>query len=94
MLMDHYAAAAWATAQGGSLPTSKQGEYLTTLKDEGIFKDLFNRVASMHTTGYMWLAVEEPFTDSHHFAWCQNLSGGWRDDHYRKDYLPVLACFR
>jgi len=31
-LMDHYAAAAWAEGQGGSLPTRKQGDYLTALK--------------------------------------------------------------
>jgi hypothetical protein len=31
-LLDHYAAAAWASGQGGSLPTRKQGDYLTTLK--------------------------------------------------------------
>jgi len=31
-LMDHYAAAAWARGQGGSLPSKKQGKYLMTLK--------------------------------------------------------------
>jgi hypothetical protein len=33
--MDHFNAASWATEQGGALPTRKQGDYLTTLKDKG-----------------------------------------------------------
>ena len=42
-LMKHYAAAAWAKEQGGALPTEKEGEYLDTIKDNGAFKNLFNR---------------------------------------------------
>jgi hypothetical protein len=34
-LMAHYNATAWAEEQGGSLPTRKQGDYLTTLKGKG-----------------------------------------------------------
>src|SRR6202044_3617247 len=34
-VMDHYKAAAWAEGQGGSLPTRKQGDYLTTLRGKG-----------------------------------------------------------
>ena len=46
-LMDHYKAAAWATEQGGALPTRKQGDYLTTLKGKGgALTELFNRGTS------------------------------------------------
>ena len=34
-LMDHYKAAIWAEEQDGSLPTRKQGDYLTTLNGKG-----------------------------------------------------------
>jgi hypothetical protein len=34
-LMNHYNAAAWATEQGGALPTREQGDYLMTLKGKG-----------------------------------------------------------
>src|SRR5712691_7593092 len=45
--MDHFNAASWATEQGGSLPTRKQGDYLTTLKGRGgAFTELFNRGGS------------------------------------------------
>jgi hypothetical protein len=44
-LMDHYKTAAWALGQGGSLPTRKQGDYLTTLKGKGgAFTEIFNSV--------------------------------------------------
>ena len=60
--MDHYEAAAWAEGQGGSLPTRKQGDYLTTLKGKGgAFTEIFNRGGSF-PAGYVWLA--EPYPDS------------------------------
>jgi hypothetical protein len=40
-VMDHYAAAAWAKEQGGSLPTRKHGDYLDTIKDQGRIQNHF-----------------------------------------------------
>jgi hypothetical protein len=91
-VMDHYKAAAWAQGQGGSLPTRKQGDYLTTLKGKGgAFTELFNRGTSF-PAGYVWLA--EPVTDNRNFAWCQRLSVG--DQHYNGRFteLPVLSVWR
>ena len=91
-LMDHYAATAWAQGQGGSLPTRKQGDYLTTLKGKGgAFTEIFNRGNSF-PDGYVWLA-ELGFHDRYD-ACCQRLSDGDRID-YGMDYkLPVLSVFR
>jgi hypothetical protein len=87
MLMDHYKAAAWAEGQGGSLPTRKQGDYLTTLKGKGgAFTEIFNR-------GGVWLA--EPTTHYRDYAWCQRLSTGDQYNFYGLDAeLPVLSVFR
>jgi hypothetical protein len=91
-LMDHYTAAAWAEGQGGSLPTRKQGHYLTTLKGKGgAFTDIFNRGGSF-PVGYVWLA--EPITDSSYGAWCQRLSGGDQSYNHRLIELPVLSVRR
>jgi hypothetical protein len=91
-LMDHYAAAAWAEGQGGSLPTRKQGDYLTTLKGKGgAFTDIFNRGNSF-PAGYVWLA--EPDTGYRVNAWCQRLSVGDQGDFYRIFELPVLSVRR
>ena len=91
-LMDQYAAAAWAKEQGGSLPTRKQGDYLTTLKGKGgAFTEIFNRGSSF-PAGYVWLA--EPGTYSRNFAWCQRLSVGDQYDFYRTLELPVLSVRR
>ena len=91
-LMDHYAAAAWAEGKGGSLPTRKQGDYLTTLKSKGgAFNELFNRGGSF-PAGYVWLA-ERDTLDSNH-AWCQRLSDGDQFDNHRNDELPVLGVRR
>lgn len=91
-LMDHYAAAAWAEGQGGSLPTRKQGDYLTTLKGKGGgFTEIFNRGNSF-PAGFVWLA--EPLTFNSIGAWCQRLSVG--DQYYVDRYgeLPALSVRR
>ena len=91
-LMDHYKAAAWAEGQGGSLPTRKQGDYLTTLKGKGgAFTELFNRGTSF-PAGYVWLA--EPITLNRDYAWCQRLSDGDQHGDYRYGELPVLCVRR
>jgi hypothetical protein len=91
-LMDHYKAAAWAEGQGGSLPTRKQGDYLTTLKGKGgAFTEIFNR-GSAFPAGFVWLA--EPGVSDRDYAWCQRLSGGDQDIFNRYDELPVLSVFR
>jgi len=92
-VMDHYKAAAWAEGQGGSLPTRKQGDYLTTLKGKGgAFTEIFNRGGSF-PAGYVWLA--EPYAFSGGLAWCQRLRDG--DQNHllnRTNELPVLSVFR
>jgi len=91
-LMDHYAAAAWAQGQGGSLPTRKQGDYLTTLKGKGgAFTEIFNRGGSF-PAGYVWLA--EPYSNYRNSAWCQRLSAGDQHDNLRTSELPVLCVRR
>jgi hypothetical protein len=91
-LMDHYAAAAWAQGQGGSLPTRKQGDYLTTLQGKGgAFAEIFNRGNSF-PTGYVWLA--ELRTDGRLNAWCQRLSDGDQGYSGRGIELPVLSVRR
>ena len=90
--MDHYKAAAWAEGQRGSLPTRKQGEYLTTLEGKGgAFTELFNRGGSF-PAGYVWLA--EPFTLFSYNAWCQRLSDGDQNYDLRFYELPVLSVRR
>jgi hypothetical protein len=89
-LMDYYAAVAWAKEQGASLPTRKQGGYLTTLKDKGgAFTEIFNRGASF-PAGYVWLA--EPIFRSN--AWCLRLSDGNQGHGNRYGKLPVLSVRR
>jgi hypothetical protein len=91
-LMDHYAAAAWAQGQRGSLPTRKQGDYLTTLKGKGgAFTELFNRGGSF-PAGYVWLAG--PYTIGRYDAWCQRLSDGFQTNGHRNTELPVLCVRR
>jgi hypothetical protein len=91
-LMDHFAAATWAKEQAGSLPTRKQGDYLSTLQGKGgAITDIFNR-ANSFPAGYVWLA--EPTTSSRSYAWCQNLSDGDQDITGRLIELPVLSVFR
>jgi hypothetical protein len=91
-VMDHYKAAAWAEGQGGSLPTRKQGDYLTTLKNKGgAFTEIFNRCGSF-PAGYVWLA--EPLTYGRNHAWCQRLSYGDQYNYYRTNELPVLSVRR
>jgi len=91
-LMDHYAAAAWAQEQGGSLPTRTQGDYLTTLKGKGgAFTEIFNRGYSF-PAGSVWLA--EPGPSNRSFAWCQRLSDGDQDYYHRCYELPVLSVRR
>jgi hypothetical protein len=91
-LMDHYKAAAWAEEQGGSLPTRKQGDYLTTLKGKGgAFTEIFNR-GNSYPAGYVWLA--EPSTFSRFHAWCQRLGDGDQHDFHRNLELPVLSVRR
>jgi hypothetical protein len=90
--MDHFNAASWATKQGGALPTSKQGDYLTTLKGiGGAFTEIFNRGKSF-PAGYVWLA--EPCTIFSENAWCQRLSDGDQPNHHRNHELPVLCVRR
>ena len=91
--MDRYSAAAWAEGQGGSLPTRKQGDYLTTLKGKGgAFTEIFNRGSSF-PAGYVWLA--EPSTYFRDFAWCQRLSDGDQaTTRSRNQELPVLCVRR
>ena len=61
-LMDHHRAGSWARKQRATLPTRKQGNYLTTLKGKGGgFTELFNRGGSF-PAGYVWLA--ERYTSS------------------------------
>jgi hypothetical protein len=91
-VMDHYKAAAWAEGQGGSLPTRKQGDYLTTLKGKGgAFTEIFNRGNSF-PAGYVWLA--QTYTYSTNNAWCQRLSDGDQSNPYRHVELPVLCVVR
>jgi hypothetical protein len=91
-LMDHYAAAAWVKKQGGSLPTRKQGDYLTTLKGKGgAFTEIFNRGGSF-PAGFVWLA--EPGPNYRYDAWCQRLSDGDQYDTNRNNELPVLSVRR
>ena len=91
-VMDHYNAAAWAEGQGGSLPTRKQGDYLTTLKGKGgAFTEIFNRGKSF-PAGYVWLA--EPYANYRVTAWCQRLSDGVQDNCTRNNELPVLSVRR
>jgi hypothetical protein len=91
-LMDHYKAAAWAEGRGGSLPTRKQGDYLTTLKGKGgAFTEIFNRGGSF-PAGYVWLA--EPDTNLRNLAWCQRLSDGYQIYSNRTNELPVLCVLR
>jgi hypothetical protein len=91
-VMDHYKAAAWAEGQGGSLPTRKQGDYLTTLKGQGgAFTEIFNRGGSF-PAGYVWL--EEPNANFRDNAWCQRLSDGDQYGDYRDNELPVLSVRR
>ena len=91
-LMDHYKAAAWATEQGGALPTRKQGDYLTTLKGKGgAFTEIFNRGGSF-PAGFVWLA--EPFTLIRDLAWCQRLRDGDQYVGNRSSELPVLCVRR
>ena len=91
-LMDHYKAAAWATEQGGTLPTRKQGDYLTALKGKGgAFTEIFNRGGSF-PAGYVWLA--EPITYISYGAWCQRLSVGDQNYHGWFNELPVLCVRR
>jgi hypothetical protein len=90
-LMDHYTAAEWAKERFGSLPTRKQGNYLTTLKGKGAFTEIFNRSNSF-PAGYVWLA--EPDTYLRNYAWCQRLSDGGQTNDLRNDELPVLSVRR
>jgi hypothetical protein len=91
-LMHHYDAAAWAEAQGGSLPTRKHGDYLTTLKRKGgAFAEIFNRGGSF-SAGCVWLA--EPNNFYSYYAWCQRLSDGYQDLNHRNLEMPVLSVRR
>jgi hypothetical protein len=92
-LMNHYKAAAWAEEQGGSLPTRKQGDYLTTLKDKGgAFTELFNRGGSF-PAGYVWLA--KPNFLIRDIAWFQRLSDGAQlNGVHRNEELPILSVRR
>jgi len=90
-VMDHYKAAAWAEGQGVSLPTRKQGEYLTTLKGKGgAFTEIVNR-GNSYPAGFVWLA--EP-TDDGGGAWCQRFSNGNQYDSSRSYPLPILFVRR
>jgi hypothetical protein len=90
--MDHFKAAAWAQAQGGALPTRRQGDYLTTLKGKvGAFTEIFNRDNSF-PDGCVWLA--EPNATNRHDAWCQRLSDGDQYGSFRNNELPVLSVRR
>ena len=90
--MDHFNAASWAGQQDGTLPTRKQGDYLTTLKGKGgAFTELFNRGGSC-PAGYVWLV--EPNLNTRNSAWCQRLSDGDQSLDLRSNELPVLCCFR
>jgi len=90
--MDHFKAAAWAEGQGGSLPTKKQGNYLTTLKGKGgAFTEIFNSGNSF-PAGYVWLA--ELGNYGRDYAWCQRLSDGDQTNYYRNLELPVLCVRR
>lgn|SRR5262249_4703674 len=94
-MMDHYNAASWAEENGGTLPTRKQGDYLTTLKGRGgAFTELFNR-GGLFPAGWVWLA--EPYnslTHGSYSAWCQWLSDGDQDTSGRTNELPVLCVRR
>jgi len=91
-MMDHFDAATWAEKQRGTLPTRKQGDYLTTLKGKGgAFTELFNRGGSF-PAGWVWLA--EPNTGNSIYAWCQWLSDGIQGYHSRYGELPALCVRR
>jgi len=94
-LLQHHAAADWAEKQGGALPTTKQRDYLTTLKGKGgAFTEIFNRGNSF-PAGYVWLAEPSPYHSNP--AWCQRLSDG--DQNFnglslQGAALPVLCVVR
>jgi hypothetical protein len=92
-LMNHYNAAAWATEQGGSLPTREQGDYLTTLKGKGgAFTEMFNRGGSF-SAGSVWLA--KPYASATDLARLQRLSDGNQDGLLIRSFeLPVLCVRR
>jgi hypothetical protein len=90
--MDHFNAASWATEQGGALPTSKQGEYIDTIKGKADLKDIFARHSDgSSTAGYFWLAEH----NGDYFARYQQFSDGGQFNYYGRDSeLPVLSVFR
>jgi hypothetical protein len=100
-LMNHYNAAAWATEQGGALPTREQGDYLMTLKGKGgAFTELFNRRNSSPGgfDGFIWLA-ESCISRGSGFgkmtiAMCQEISDGGQGYIGEGHELPVLSIFR
>src|SRR6266700_5583835 len=63
--LNHDAAADWAKARGGGLPTMKEGKYLDSVK--GGLGKLFNLSGSF-PDGYVWLA--EPLAIARNYFWC------------------------
>ncbi len=89
--LDHWRAAGWAKARGGSLPTMDQGDYLMTLQNKGVFTGIFNRGGSF-PVGYIWLA--EPSNIYVSAARNQRLSDGVQRESNRDRYLQVLCVRR
>lgn len=90
--MNHDEASAWATEQGGSLPTKQEGKHLDGVKDKGALRALFNHSGS-DPDGCIWLAEINTFNKD--YAWFQDLSNGYQGNHYLSNYkLPVLCVRR
>ncbi len=84
--MTYKDATAWAQEQGGHLPTSKDGEYLDSVK--GQLKNLFNLSGDLDSL--VWL---EKSDNDQKFALCQNLRDGYQFPQYSSRELPAL-CVR
>jgi hypothetical protein len=87
--LTHYEA---SELKGCSLPTSKEGKYIDTIKDKGALKDIFARHSgSSSSAGYFWLAEHNDFYGGR----CQQFSDGSQDHGKSRDtHLPVLSVRR
>ena len=86
--MSHYDA---VKLKGRTLPTSKEGKYIDTIKDKGDLKDIFARHSdSSSSAGFFWLA-EHDTNDARY----QQFSDGSQHYNYgRVNPLPVLSVRR
>ena len=83
--MTHYDA---VELKGRALPTSKEGKYIDTIKDNGTLKDIFARHSdSSSSAGYFWLA-EHGSSD----ARFQQFSDGRQINNHYDNYDGRTAC--